>query len=141
MTADRPKDTVTTDRFRQCLTCYAIFAPTLWKCPQCGSPWVANEREIRQVDGELVRIDPIAEAEAFHLEELKAAQEKRNKHIEVARADTLEALLGIAKQRGYNPKWAYRMWAIRQERRGGKGAGDRGGQGGAGQTNLFEGVV
>jgi superfamily II DNA or RNA helicase len=133
--SDRKPDTSTGDRFRQCLTCYAIFSPTLNKCPQCGSPWVANEREIRQVDGELVRIDPIAEARDLAAQMAREEMEKRAKHIEVARADTLEALLSIAKARGYKPAWAYRMWAIRMDRKKQKAARDN-----SDQSSLFEGM-
>jgi superfamily II DNA or RNA helicase len=122
----------TSDRFRQCLKCYAIFSPALSRCPQCGSPWVADEREIRQVDGELVKIDPVADGMEFHLKQLQEEQERRARQLEVVKADSLEALLKIAKARGYKSAWAYRMWAIRQARMKGKAVREN-----PDQSNLF----
>jgi DNA repair protein RadD len=90
-------------QMRQCLECYCCHAPAP-VCPSCGYEYPRKEREIEQVDGELVELDP---------KEI-ARQRKR----EQGSAQTLEDLIALGRSRGYNrPElWARHIW---NSRRGG----------------------
>lgn len=82
---------------RHCEECFAIFRAALGECPQCGSKHVATQREALpdEVDGELEEIDP---------------EEHRRRRIQMRReegmARGLEALVELAKERGYKAAWA-----------------------------------
>jgi DNA repair protein RadD len=78
-----------------------VFRPAP-RCPQCGHVPPVQVREIEQVEGtlqEVVKVQQIA------------------KRREVGRAQTLEELQEIGRQRGYASGWAYNMWRARQSRR------------------------
>jgi len=61
----------------------------------------------RSQDGELQEIDPAA---------LELA--RKAKRMDQGRADSLEALLEIARREGRNPRWAHHVWNARQRKRG-----------------------
>jgi DNA repair protein RadD len=88
---------------KQCEVCFAVFKPSL-VCPQCGHVHAAKAREIRETEGELQEVDPA----------LLRAQQKR----EVGQARTLEALIEVAKRRGYKIGWAHQIWRARQSKHG-----------------------
>lgn len=86
---------------RQCERCYAVFKPQT-VCPMCGHVHEMKPRVIKLTKGEL--------------QELKAV-EVRAKRMEVGRAETLESLEKIARERGYKPGWARFIWKSRQRKR------------------------
>ena len=76
-----------------CPKCYAAFKPAA-VCPECGHQMQVS-KEITEVDGELV--------------ELKRREQRR----QVGKARTLDELLAVANERGYNPGWAYQVFRAR----------------------------
>lgn len=82
---------------KQCEKCYHVYRPAP-RCPNCGHAPDVRERKIEHQDGELIEITEI----------------QRQKRQEVGQARTLEALLEIARRRGYNPAWAHRVHAARR---------------------------
>lgn len=82
---------------RTCPECFAVFRPVP-SCPNCGHVYVAPVREIEQVEGELQEIDVAA----------LRAQEARAKKLEQGRAQSIDDLIAIGRQRGQrNPEaWA-----------------------------------
>jgi len=83
---------------RQCPDCYAAFKPAP-TCPCCGHEFPIKTRELEQVEGELVEL------------QRKAADRERRR--EVGRARSLESLQAIARERGYSPGWAFRLYKAR----------------------------
>ncbi len=90
---------------KQCEECFAVHEPAP-SCPYCGFVYKAQERELEQVDGELVAVTEI---------DKKAIQKKRR--MEVGRARTLPELLEIEKKRGYKSGWAIYMHRIRNNKK------------------------
>lgn len=91
---------------RQCAKCYAMFSAAINICPQCGEPFIVTvKREINQVSGELVEFDR-ARVEFM----------KKQKRMEEGRANSLEDLLRIARERGYSPAWAHIRWNLKRQR-------------------------
>lgn len=93
---------------RQCEKCYAVFSMILNMCPQCGEPVQVTGKsrpreEIQTEDGELIQIS-------------QAMFERRQKRMEQGRAQTLEELIAMGKQRGYHPQWAYRIYHSRKNK-------------------------
>lgn len=103
---------------RTCPQCFAIHAPEP-TCPVCAFVYPAQTRTLEQAAGQLVELSSSqkaaikAQAEA----EKKAASERRK--IENRKAQTLEDLVQLGKDRGYKfPKqWAEKQFAIKQEYR------------------------
>lgn len=87
---------------RQCLSCYAMHEPAP-KCPICGH--VYEVKQPKQEEGELKQLTA---------EQMVAI--KRNRNSEVAKADSLEALMAIARARGYKNGWAQHIWSSRQKK-------------------------
>lgn len=83
---------------RQCGVCFAAFPPQP-VCPVCGTPSQLSVREIQQREGEL--------------QELQREQLRREQRRQVGSARTLDELLAVARQRGYHPNWARRLYAAR----------------------------
>lgn len=86
---------------RTCPECFAAFKPAPI-CPVCGANCVPeNRRPIKEVAGEL--------------QELKKDYIKQRIEVrrEQGRARTLPQLLALAKERGYSPGWAYRIFHAR----------------------------
>lgn len=90
-------------KYRQCPQCYAVHAPAP-QCPQCGATHAIEDRTPEQVAGEL--------------EELKAS-EHREARREQGRAQTLNDLIAIGRQRGMkNPYgWAQHVFRARLAKR------------------------
>jgi superfamily II DNA or RNA helicase len=91
---------------RQCPKCYAAFRPAP-KCPACDyvfpielSPRQAAKQRAGELE-ELQRTDPAAYLKTAPFKDV------------VKQAKTLEALQAIAKARGYDHRWARRMWAMK----------------------------
>lgn len=49
---------------RTCKRCFAIFAPTLEKCPECGLVVEKKLRQVDHVDGELLELQPVVQKTA-----------------------------------------------------------------------------
>jgi DNA repair protein RadD len=76
-------------------------------CPNCGFVYPVQSRMVDEVDGDLVEIDK----ETAERARVAARREQ-------GRADSLEALIEIAKRTGKNPRWAQHVWEARQKKRG-----------------------
>jgi superfamily II DNA or RNA helicase len=91
---------------RTCNKCFCAYPAILRVCPECGYSTPAEEHQIETDDsGKLVEITDEMR--------LQLAREKRR---EESRAQTLEDLQAIAKQRGYAPGWAYHRYQARLKR-------------------------
>ena len=87
-----------------CPNCFASFTPKVSRvCPECGWRIPVKEREINH-------------DEDGALEEISLEQAKRARKREVGKAQTLEELQLIGRQRGYKPGWARYVWESRQRR-------------------------
>lgn len=86
---------------RQCEECFYVFRPAP-ACPQCGHVAQVAKREIEVVEGTLEEVT-----------------ERRSLFREQGKANSLEALIALGRQRGYkSPEfWARKVWASRQGRR------------------------
>lgn len=93
------------EKFKQCPKCYAVHSPSPC-CPQCGHEYEIRHAMPEVTDGELQALDTTAML-------ARRAAMKR----EQGKAETLDDLLALAKQRGYKPGWAHHIWATRQRRR------------------------
>lgn len=82
-----------TVKIRECTNCYAVYPPTLSKCPYCGAEAV---KEIRTVDRKTVDID---------LVELKRKEDIRNTNYLDLNPKTWEEIVEIQKARGYKFQW------------------------------------
>ncbi len=82
-------------KVRQCPKCFAVFeqGPI---CPECQHRIPTKERKLNITEGELKEITKA---------EIELA--RRNKRREEGRAQTLEDLIKIEKERGYAKGWAY----------------------------------
>ena len=89
-----------------CPSCYAMLPTGTRTCPECGCSISLGEaregREIDQRDGELIELTA----------EMIAANRAARQH-EVNAATTREALLAIARTRGYNIRWVEHVLAAR----------------------------
>ena len=92
-------------RFRTCPKCYLIYSVSTKICPQCGTEYTLSKEEIKQIQGELQRVEQI--------------QEQYKQKNEVYQARTLEALIALGKSRGYKyaRQWAERIVAARANKR------------------------
>lgn len=91
---------------RTCPECFAVFRPVP-QCPNCGHTYVAQVREIEQVDGELTEIDVAA------LRRREAIEKKR----EQGEAQTLDDLIRLGRSRGMRnaEAWARNVIQGREE--------------------------
>ena len=85
---------------RICGACFCALPAQAKTCSECGYEFPAKPREIEQRDGELAEVTP----------EMLARRAERR---EQGRAQSLEALLEIARRKGYRPEWAHRVMAGR----------------------------
>jgi len=92
----------------QCKACYACFDPAP-VCPHCGTPVEVKSRNVAHVDGELHEIT----------REMADAMRKGRRQ-EVGKAQTLEELQKIAKERNYSPGWAYHTYQAKKRKTSGK---------------------
>lgn len=89
---------------RTCPKCFAALPAAVGVCKYCGTVLGTSPREVEEVAGELVEVDP------------KVLRRQRMR--EQARAATLEDLVAIGKSRGYRApeKWATYVWNARQQK-------------------------
>ena len=92
--------------FNQCEHCYAVYSIHLRICPQCGCNRKVAGRDVKQVEGELKRI------EAQEQQKIKLDNRK-----EQSQAKTLEDLREIANKRGYHINWAEHVYNARQRKK------------------------
>ena len=86
---------------RTCPECFAAFKPQPI-CPCCGATCAPiKSRVIREMAGELTEL---------RREAVRASKRDQG------RARTLPQLLALAKERGYSPGWAYRIYHARGQR-------------------------
>lgn len=85
---------------RVCPQCFAAQKSGQTECVYCGYEFPIESREVDEVDGELV--------------ELERNRVRKQLRVEQGRAQTIEELLAIAKQRGYDRRWAYRILNARK---------------------------
>ncbi len=97
---------------RTCPRCFYVMPISKMRCPDCDHVFTSaeNARIVEEVSGELKEID---EAEIM-------AQRKARK-IENWKAQSLDALIELEKERGYKPGWAQHVFQARQKRRGNHG--------------------
>jgi superfamily II DNA or RNA helicase len=88
---------------RQCPKCYFVhhLAPA---CPKCGYVYPKKVRKLEIVKGELKLLT------SAQMRDRKRFIAKR---IEQGKSHDLESLLNLAKQRKYNPQWAYHVYRER----------------------------
>jgi len=90
---------------RTCPECFAAFKPAPI-CPVCGANCVPETRRpIKEVAGELRELN-----REYVRQRIEERQRGRR---EQGRARTLPQLLALAKERGYSPGWAYRIYHAR----------------------------
>lgn len=87
---------------KTCGTCFGTAPAAASECPYCGSAFEGQAREVEQVEGRLVEIDP--------------AVFRRQARQEVGQAKTREELERIARERGYKPGWVDHIMKHRQQR-------------------------
>ncbi len=87
---------------RQCPKCFAVHPPAP-KCPSCGHAYEVESIMPDVIKGELQEVTG---------EEATTAFIKRQLNIEIAKADSLDALMQIAAHRGYKTGWAIKRWEI-----------------------------
>lgn len=85
-------------KIKRCPNCFYAHAPSL-KCPNCGHEYIADDRTIKEVDGELYLINS---------EEYKEAKKK-----EVITVSSYEELIRIEKERGFKLGWAEKQWKLK----------------------------
>ena len=85
---------------RICAHCFCALPAQARVCSECGYEFPAKPREIEQRDGELAEVTP----------EMLARRAERR---EQGRARTREALMEIARRKGYSPTWADHVLAGR----------------------------
>jgi superfamily II DNA or RNA helicase len=91
--------TAATVPVRQCPSCFACHRPGP-RCPACGHIYQVEGREVDQVAGELVKVDPVLA--------------KRLRQRKIHAAKTLQDLQHVADELGYKPGWVRVMWERRQ---------------------------
>ena len=95
----KKQDREKTPSVKVCPACFAAMASTAQTCGDCGHVFRAEVREMRVVEGEL--------------QEVGIRQRKR----EQGKAQTLEALRELGRQRGHRPGWAERVYQARLAKR------------------------
>lgn len=101
------QDKETADGIKQCDKCFCVHRPAP-QCPQCGNIYLVQARQLEEEEGELQKVDKETRD--------AVAIEKRR---QVGRAQTLEELQALGKERGYAPGWAHHVHRSRQGRRPG----------------------
>ncbi len=92
---------------RTCTECFCAYPAAARACPECGHiPDRLETPEIEQDESaKLVEV-----TDTMRLEMIRA------KRREEARAETLQDLLALARQRGYAPGWAHHRYAARMRK-------------------------
>lgn len=86
-----------TVKIRECSICFAVYPPTMQKCPYCG---YAAVKEIQRKDKEVVEID---------LVEMQRQEDIKNTKYADLTAETWSDVERIRKARGYKIQWAVRF--------------------------------
>ena len=94
------KSEPTGPQLRHCDNCLAIFRAPLANCPNCGKQYLVEGRLPDEEEGEL--------------KEIAAEQHRLHRRREEGMTKGLEALVALAKERGYKPGWAGARHAARQ---------------------------
>lgn len=102
----RDKKAKATATIRRCGECFMAVPIRCARCPHCGTMMPFNEREYKEVSGELVEVDT----------ELAGRLEAAAKKREIREATTLEQLEEIARQRGYKRGWARILYDARGQK-------------------------
>lgn len=89
-------------KVRRCPKCFACLKLGGGVCVYCGWKFEVDSREVKQVDGDLVEIDP--------------AVLRRKRMKEQGRADTLEDLVKIGRARGYKKPYGWASIIMRSRR-------------------------
>lgn len=92
------------ESIRTCIECFAALKPTVTQCPYCGFIFQVNFREIDEVDGDLIEVNP---------EELR-----KKRMSEQGKCESLEDLVALGKSRGYKRPylWGRYVWNYRKAR-------------------------
>jgi superfamily II DNA or RNA helicase len=98
---ERKRDREKAPSVKVCPSCFAAMASQAKQCGECGHAFVAEARELQQVDGELVEVA------------------MRAKRREQGGAQSLDDLRQLAQQRGYKRGWAERVYQARLAKRHG----------------------
>jgi DNA repair protein RadD len=110
----RRKTESTEASVRICSTCFAATRAPAVRCSNCGTEFPVLPREVKQIDGELQEVRPLTP------EQIAEQAAKRQTRIEQGRADSLEALIALGRQRGYQEgrvqRWAEYVWQARQKK-------------------------
>ena len=99
----RSRKSEPTIRCVQCPKCFRVCAPVP-VCPGCGHVFEVKSRQIDEVDGKLEQITAAS---------IAARQARR----EIGMATGREALMAIARRRGYAPGWVHYILAARRKNR------------------------
>lgn len=98
-TTGRKKATPSAPSLRLCGKCYASSRAGTRVCPECGWAWPVEDREIKQVEGELFEV-PDAVRDKVRAHEASVARAR-----EQGMATTFEELKALARERGYKAGW------------------------------------
>lgn len=95
---------------KTCDVCYAVQPPGSLECNFCGHIFPIKVREVEEVEGDLLELDK---------EKLREEFLKKAKRKEQGRAQTMDELVAIGKQRGMkNPRgWAQHVFQSRQAKK------------------------
>lgn len=96
-TLEPKKKQENTVKIRECPNCYAVYPPTMQKCPYCGYMAV---KEIQRKDKKVVDID---------LVEMKRQDDIKNTKYSDLTAESWSDVERIRKARGYKIQWAVRF--------------------------------
>lgn len=92
---------------RSCPKCFRVFPGNLNECPFCGAEYPLKPREIKAHKD--IELQEITAQEA-----IQAEQKRKELRREQGKARSLQELLQIARERGYNPRWAYMVYRSRK---------------------------
>lgn len=101
-----------------CTECYHAHKPAPM-CPSCGFVYPKAYRVVEQVSGDLIEISANERAIAKQQAELAKQAEQRERKREQGKAQTLEDLIALGRQRGYKypEQWAKKYFSARQNKR------------------------
>lgn len=95
-------------RVQMCNSCFAVHEPAP-VCPECGHVYEIKDNSPKKIEGQLQEITE-------GMVSKKQDPVKQSKNIQLAKADSIEQLLEIAKQRGYKDSWAHIQFGIKQKK-------------------------
>ena len=101
----KPKDDVPAVHI--CESCFAAYSKAQHpnECPECGFETPVEQREVNNVDVDMVELTPSIVAN------LRA---KRIKRLEMGKCKSLNDFIELGKLRGYKAGWAYIKWDERK---------------------------